>query len=106
MKKNKTDIARDIKSHASKVGAAVDLRKNPPKQTHSVFFEGTRWRYPAYQDGDVLRHLIDGEILARKTRAGWDANVMAVTQHKHPFDTVVGTGTPQVMHLTVTGKYF
>lgn len=83
----------------------VALRVEGPRpvQTHSVFLG--KFRVPGYVDGDVIRALVDGEVLSRRNKKGWDQTVKAVTIKRGKYDDVRPVGVAVDVHLD-KGVYY
>lgn len=97
----------DLRAAVTKAGTIADHREHPRVQTHSVLFEGYRIRLPAYQDGDTLRHLVDGEVLANRTKRGWDQYAVLVPPRRlGEYDHIKALpGPAQRVHVS-HGKFF
>jgi len=65
-----------------------------------------KFRLPGYQDGDVIRHLVDGEVIARRNRRGWNHKVMAVKALKGPYDNIKPLNTEAVVVHLDKGQYY
>lgn len=74
-----------------------------PIQTHSVLMG--KFRYPAYQDGDVIRSLTSGEVLARRTKKGWDRTVKTVSLVGGRYDNIRPATEPVQVTLD-KGRYY
>lgn len=75
-----------------------------PTQTHSVFMG--KFRYPGYQDGDVIRSLTSGEVLARRTKKGWDRTVKSVDSVGGRYDDIHPLNTESVQVTLDKGRYY
>lgn len=80
-----------------------DTATRPP-QTHSVFIG--KFRVPGYQDGDVIRGLVDGEIVAKKIKKGWSHTVKAVTILRGKYDAIQPLNTVAVKVTLDKGEYY
>lgn len=75
-------------------------------QTHSVFIG--KFRVPGYIDGDVIRALQTDEVVAKKTKRGWNRTIKAVDPNWYKpgkYDKVLGTGPAVQIRLT-KGAYY
>lgn len=64
-----------------------------------------QYRYPAYQDGDVIRSLTDHSVLAKRTKRGWSQKVQAVELRRGRYDDIRPTTEPVQVTLD-KGRYY
>lgn len=80
------DTQISTKAELRRKVATVVSGLDRPTQTHSVFIG--KFRVPGYIDGDVIRCLQTGDVIARKLKRGWSETVKAVTIQRGRWDHV------------------
>jgi hypothetical protein len=90
---------------STKLKALVQEKSRPRRpQTHLV--KDGAFIHNVYQDGDVMRDIVTGEIRATQTKRGWDMPVKAFVRHPGPFDHIKAQGAPVQVHIDWTQVRF
>lgn len=90
---------RQLEARLDKRSTRVDLSR----QTHSVFVNNMR--FPAYRDGEFIRHIVDNRVLAVQTRRGWSQAVKEARPIKGVWDHIKALGEPVRVTLD-RGRYY